>query len=52
MGVCDMKTMFDILKTRYDINFVRIDQLKRYVLLKKITKEEFQSITTIEYSKA
>ena len=33
--------MFEILKKRYEKNFVRKDQLQRYVVLGKITQEEY-----------
>ena len=36
--------MFEILKMRYQRNFVRKDQLLRYVELGVITKEEYQEI--------
>ena len=36
--------MFEILKQRYQRNFVRKDQLLKYVALGKITKEEYQQI--------
>lgn len=36
--------MFEILKKRYEKNFVRKDQLKKYVTLGKITKEEYNKI--------
>lgn len=37
--------MFELLKTRYKKNFVRIDQLEKYVELGKITQEELEEIT-------
>ena len=37
--------MFDILKMRYERNFVRKDQLVRYVGFEKITAEEYKLIT-------
>ncbi|MCI8629241.1 MAG: XkdX family protein [Firmicutes bacterium] len=36
--------MYEILKQRYQMNFVRKDQLLKYVALGKITKEEYQQI--------
>ena len=36
--------MFEILKQRYQRNFVRKDQLQRYVALGKITKEQYLDI--------
>ena len=36
--------MFEILKKRYEKNFVRKDQLQRYVELGKLTKEEYEKI--------
>lgn len=36
--------MFEILKKRYERNFVRKDQLQRYVELSKLTKEEYEKI--------
>ncbi len=36
--------MFEILKKRYEKNFVRKDQLQRYVVLGKITQEEYEKI--------
>ncbi len=36
--------MYEILKQRYQRNFVRKDQLLRYVALGKITQEEYQNI--------
>ncbi len=36
--------MYEILKERYQRNFVRKDQLLRYVALGKITKQEYQQI--------
>lgn len=37
--------MFDVLKKRYEMNFVRKDQLKRYVHFGKINSTEYQTIT-------
>lgn len=45
-----MSDMFEILKKGYEMNFVRDDQLKRYVELGKITEEEFFDITGIPFS--
>ena len=36
--------MYEILKERYKKNFVRKDQLLRYVALNKITQEQYQNI--------
>ncbi len=36
--------MYEILKERYKKNFVRKDQLLRYVALDKITQEEYENI--------
>ena len=36
--------MFEILKQRYERNFVRKDQLQRYVTLGKITQEQYLEI--------
>lgn len=36
--------MFELLKARYERNFVRQDQLLRYMQLGKITKEEYEKI--------
>ena len=36
--------MFELLKEKYQKNFVRKDQLLRYVALGKITKEEYEKI--------
>ena len=36
--------MFELLKIRYQKNFVRKDQLLRYVTLGKITQEEYEKI--------
>ena len=36
--------MFKILKQRYERNFVRKDQLQRYVTLGKITQEQYEQI--------
>lgn len=36
--------MFEILKARYERNFVRKDQLQKYVKLGKITQEEYNKI--------
>jgi phage uncharacterized protein, XkdX family len=40
--------MFETLKLRYELNFVTKEQLKRYVALGKITKEEYKIITREE----
>ena len=36
--------MFELLKEKYQKNFVRKDQLLRYMALGKITKEEYEKI--------
>ncbi len=36
--------MYELLKTRYERNFVRKDQLQRYVTLGKITQEQYEQI--------
>ena len=36
--------MFEILKQRYERNFVRKDQLQRYVTLGKITQQQYEQI--------
>ncbi len=36
--------MYEILKQRYERNFVRKDQLQRYVTLGKITQEQYEQI--------
>lgn len=36
--------MYEILKQRYERNFVRKDQLQRYVALGKITQQQYQQI--------
>ena len=36
--------MFEILKQRYKKNFVRKDQLQRYVKLGRITQEQYLEI--------
>lgn len=41
--------MYEPLKLRYERNFVRKDQLKRYVSLNQITAEEYRLITGEEY---
>lgn len=40
-----MSPMFEVLKTRYEKNFVRKDQLQKYVAFGKITAEEYKQIT-------
>ena len=45
-----MSELFEVLKKRYTMNFVREDQLRRYVELNKITKEEFKEITGVNFS--
>ena len=36
--------MYELLKQRYQRNFVRKDQLQRYVTLGKITQEQYEQI--------
>ncbi len=36
--------MYELLKQRYERNFVRKDQLQRYVTLGKITQEQYEQI--------
>ena len=36
--------MYEVLKKRYQRNFVTKEQLKRYVALNKITQEQYQNI--------
>ncbi|MCI9353293.1 MAG: XkdX family protein [Firmicutes bacterium] len=36
--------MFELLKIRYEKNFVRKDQLLKYVALGKITQQQYQQI--------
>ena len=36
--------MYELLKMRYERNFVRKDQLQRYVILGKITQEQYLDI--------
>jgi len=36
--------MYEILKQRYERNFVRKDQLQRYVALGKITQQQYEQI--------
>lgn len=36
--------MYELLKMRYERNFVRKDQLQRYVALGKITQEQYEEI--------
>ena len=36
--------MYEVLKIRYQRNFVTKEQLKRYVALNKITQEQYQNI--------
>lgn len=45
-----MSELFEVLKKRYTMNFVREDQLRRYVELNKITEEEFKEITGVNFS--
>ena len=42
--------MFEILKVRFEKGWIRIDQLKKYVELGKITEEEYEEITGEQYS--
>lgn len=45
-----MSALFEVLKKRYIMNFVREDQLKKYVELNKITEEEYEEITGVPFS--
>lgn len=45
-----MSGLFEVLKKRYIMNFVREDQLKKYVELNKITEEEYEEITGVPFS--
>ena len=36
--------MYEILKQRYERNFVRKDQVQKYVTLGKITQEQYEQI--------
>ena len=36
--------MYELLKMRYERNFVRKDQLQRYVTLGKITQQQYEQI--------
>ena len=36
--------MYELLKQRYERNFVRKDQLQRYVTLGKITQQQYEQI--------
>lgn len=42
--------MFNKIKSRYEKGWVRIDQLKRYVELLAITKEEYELICGEKYA--
>lgn len=42
--------MFESLKWRYQIGWVRLDQLKRYHQLGAITKEEYKLISGFDYA--
>lgn len=42
--------LFDSLQLRYNLGWVRIDQLKRFVQLEAITKEEYKEICGLEYT--
>lgn len=43
--------LFDSLQTRYNLGWVRIDQLRRYTELEAITPEEYEEICGQEYIK-
>ena len=43
--------MFETIKTRFEKEFVRIDQLRRYVALGVITPEQFKQISGDDYTK-
>lgn len=40
--------MLEILKIRYERNFIRVDQLRSYVEFGIITEKEFSTITSIQ----
>lgn len=42
--------MLEIIKTRYNKGYIRIDQLKKYVELGVITAEQFKDICEMEYN--
>mgnify|MGYP000971717346 FL=1 len=42
-------TLFESLKFRHKLGWVRIDQLKRYVQLQAITEEEYKKICGKDY---
>lgn len=44
--------MFDRLKLFYEWGFTTKEQLRRYVELNAITKEQFKEITGIDYEEA
>lgn len=45
MNTESKSSMFEVLKTRYNINFVRKDQLEKFVGFGKISAEEYKQIT-------
>lgn len=41
--------MFEMIKTRFEKGFVRLDQLRRYVELGVLTPEQFNQISGEDY---
>lgn len=41
--------MFENIKQRYQMGWIRVDQLKRYVQLQVITKDEYKLICGEKY---
>lgn len=39
-----MSRMFESIKNRYELGWIRMDQLEKYLALKVITEEEFEEI--------
>lgn len=42
--------MFENIKQRYQMGWIRVDQLKRYVQLQVITKDEYKLICGENYT--
>lgn len=42
--------MFENIKQRYQMGWIRVDQLKRYVQLQAITKDEYKLICGENYT--
>lgn len=42
--------MFENIKQRYQMGWIRVDQLKRYVQLQVITKDEYKLICGENYA--